>query len=445
MKVLLVVLLIIGISPFVYCLIELIGNRSTKLFCSLQVMKTYRFCRDRLGKLIYFIGHVGAGKTTMMCGISNVLTDVLIDNAKRKRIEIIDMFPQVDFSVIDGICKGYIDQGIYNTAVILLRVMEEDGFDKVFDGYQDTYLGYHRNYDLLTDYVDATVAILLNNYVYYLASRFYSPVTNNYALEYDYDSIKIKDRHEMKDYKIMRYKIILEDEIAASDSIASNYVQIAKSDAGKSLFQRFIRHLGKGTIYFLTTSQEFTRAVAEERRLATSSFDIYSIRRVSCNSLIKSIYKLIINYCEFYTNLVKAFLGQDLIRKFEYSGKTLKKLKLWANHKLYYWNATDYLVYEGIHYTNPNDVGKNLKNCEREAEKFKFVFPIQYCFGSVDTYDFSIIHDYLLLESLSSGKMTINIGDPDDESRQRLCEKILKKRSKKEKAEDIEINISDDI
>ena len=122
---------------------------------------------------------------------------------------------------------------------------------------------------LLRDYVDAVIALVRNRYVYFNRRKFYCWTTDTWAMDYEPGMIDLKDRFESRDYRIQRYTTIFEDEKVLSGKVSTNFADVAREDGGGDTFLRLIRQLGKGTVHYISTAQDFARVVKQERELAT--------------------------------------------------------------------------------------------------------------------------------------------------------------------------------
>lgn len=78
-----------------------------------------------------------------------------------------------------------------------------------------------------------------------------------------------------------------------------------------------------------------------------------------------------------------------------------KKIALLTQQQEKYF-ADGYLTYQGVYYTSASDVGKSKQDCSSLRLDLKLTFPLRYCYGSTDSYAFSIFNDWLSLESIES-------------------------------------------
>lgn len=388
------------------------------------------------GLVTYVCGNIGAGKTTCCSGIANMFSLIKENQASAKMEEIRNLFPKVDFNLVDGFIEQAFHQfHILNTNSLLSFLLEHDVNlqTEMKHKYVDTRLYPVSKISLLRDYIEADLALLRNNYVYFLRRGFYCWHTDTWAMTYNPRMIDIKDCHSHKDYSILRYSTIFEDEKVLSGKVSTNSNQVSKEDGGGDTFYRLIRHLGKGTLHYIATSQDFGRVVKNERELATGVFYIrkrkellaVTLKSIGCDILLDLIERWQYLYLLFatvisdykvrkYSRLVQCwesessapvdkwesiidknrdrpYLKVSRIRSF------ICKLKDVKNREF----ADGFISYRGIYYTCASDVGKAKENAMGQVFDLDLCFPIAWCYGSTDTYAFSIVHDYLVNESES--------------------------------------------
>lgn len=393
-----------------------------------------------------------------------------------------------DDNVIDD--KGFIYDESFNKVVVKEKSLsyqeDSDGmirFDKYFNPviqeelqdeeaeqsrdlqYYDNGLTYLDGYTILRDYINAKLALIRNNYVYFINRKFFSFITHNYARDFDEKLTDIKDAYISKSYSIDMYSILFWDEVALSDHKSTNFQAYASSDGGSDAFLRLVRQIGKGTIDVVKTVQDINRAVKVERELLTSVINIEQRDEIIISSFR---YKLLNLYKKFLLLIQEHWLSvidkiMNLQYKYHYSRRLKRKLKLKQGDseeaesdeiekltsnvylkvnkirnkvskiqtkidKLY---ASSILAYKGTLYYSADDVNKK-DLAKNRFKKFTVFFPIRYCYGSVDTYAYSIVGDLLQLRSLDHSNYTSDTSDFPEESRENrrvFVEKILTKDS----------------
>lgn len=432
---------IISISLIpVYCLVYFLVFGSIlshvhRYFISRKCYKTEELLQsiDVIGLCTYICGNIGCGKTTFGCLITNYLTKIKMNNASSKIEDIKEKLIDIDFKEIDEIIySAFFERKLTNADAIVEYCLDHINSlsDKLNNKYYDNKLWPYSYTSLIKDYIDAYIAILRNNYVYFVRRKYYSWPSNSWSMNYDPTMIDVKDRYIDHDYKIQRYTTIFEDEkvLSGKDSMSSS--QVASEDGGADTFIRLIRHFGKGSIHYISTSQDFERIVKVERELATSI--IYIEKRIEIESFDPKVLllNLWVSILEQFRDEVEGFklglyldkkerilkklkliddvdstkVDLDLMKKVETSNDRnnveMSKLrkKIGNLHHLQELNfADEYIRYKSYIYSHAVDVGDITK-----AVKLDCCGPISWAYGSTDTYSYSIFSDLLNVESISN-------------------------------------------
>lgn len=112
--------------------------------------------------------------------------------------------------------------------------------------------------------------------------------------------------------------------------------------------------------------------------------------------------------------------------------RLLGRLASWKNKDF----ADGFVSYRGTYYTCASDVGKTKESAVGQVFDVDLVFPLCWCYGSVDTYSFSIVHDVLVNESDSHAYDDIDFssdGIPcmDDDAFDRFVDSVVSKNDAK--------------
>jgi len=400
---------------------------------------TKDWIRKRMGLVVYVCGQIGAGKTTLGAAICNDLSLIKQEQASDRIQSILTDLPDIDFTLIDSTVKAAFFSGLTNSdAIVSFLFSKNEGIEKSFDGYYYDYLYPVTKISLLKDYIKAKIALIRNDYVYFNLRKFYCWPTDTFAMDYYPSMLNIKERHEMKDYKGQYYTVFFEDEkiLSGTDSLHSS--EIAREDGGKSEFFRTIRHFGRNTIHFLTTSQDFTRDVKVQRELATDIIYVEKREEIPYFSFQYVGYSLVYQFLgvlqgiKSYISAVKSASRIDgLNKKISYltndgkdasaeiseiaslsSDPQLRPSKLRGivykvsqNLKRVY--SDQFIRYRCSHWLSASDFDAKVV-----PERVEFCFPIAYAYGSIDTYAFSFLGDLLSLESIDNQ----DFYDPSDDS-----------------------------
>lgn len=241
-------IVLLSVLGFVFILILSEFLWIAKLTADVEDTRTYV---SDLKYINYICGTVGAGKTTMACGLTNVLQDELIAHAKRTIKGFATIYYDIDLRPLNGVICAMWGKGIINAYKIAVRALAMEPYKSFNNTFYSNFMTEKVPFSiLLTDYVEAQMSLLRFNYVYYYNGAFFSFITDKMAMPFLPEMIDIKDRALSKDYKILKYSIIFEDEKQLSGKLSTSWQSYAKADGGASDFLRLIRQLGKGTIYY---------------------------------------------------------------------------------------------------------------------------------------------------------------------------------------------------
>jgi len=419
---------------------------------------------NQFGLVCYICGKQGSGKTTLGSALTNYLTKIKISEAQDKIEEIQYKLNFIDFNDINIMVRAcFMEMHLTNVDAIISYIFENDKLQAKFQGYYNNHLWPDSYISLLRDYIDAYLAILRNNYVYFLRRKYYNFVTNNYAMNYMPSMIDIKDRHITKDYSIQRYTTIFEDEKILSGKVSTDYQNIASEDGGGDEFLRLIRHFGRGKINYISTAQDFERIVKQERELATSILYVNDRQELMSFSPKSIAIDMLLDVITRWKKVIDGFIDDSRINRLKQLDKRLqiktkyeslspkeeKQLeelpyrsdlrpskfrtfisKLKNIQEKYF--ADSFIRYKVDHYYSDKDV-----ESKRESTKIELCSPLAWAYGSTDTYSFSVLSDYLSLESINksefydpSNNFIPNESDPEFES---YIHSLLKKRPKKKK------------
>ena len=430
-------------------------------------VRTESFLKNCLGLVTYICGNIGVGKTTCGSAISNVLSKIKKEQALSKAASIREIFSKIDFNKVDAVIALAFKSELTNTDAILNFLFEN--FPDIKEEIQNKFFDdgfYPVSYtSLLRDYIDAVIAVERNRYVYFNRRKFYCWTTDTWAMNYTPSMIDLKDRFLGKDYKIQRYTVIFEDEKVLSGKVSTNYSEVAKEDGGGDTFLRLIRQLGKGTIHYLSTSQDFIRVVKQERELATGVLNLVKRKEQLCvdlrSTFIDIAYDILTRWQVFLDSLLDRISVQRyqeykrkekvcLEAEVEVPEKIQEGIKKWSSlvskkgsflksiiadlsrkkEKIF---ADSYITYRGMYYTKAEDVGKKKEDCVGQVLDVKLTFPIRYAYGSTDTYAFSILNDFVSLASIGSSDFydpqDNYIPKEDDESFEQYFLSVLKHRT----------------
>lgn len=440
-----------------------------KVAVGIQRKVLARLCEDtedyityNLGYVVFVDGNIGAGKTTLSAGITNMRSYQYQLDALDKINEIVNILYYVDFSYVDSVINlafntihitnaDMIISILYDPKLIdeelfkLANIKPIEDFQKLFKGNYNDYLTVSSKNSLLRDYIDAELAILRNNYVYFPFRKFYSRITDNYSMPFLNKMYDLKISFEEKVFSVFRYSIIFDDEKALTKSNV-NWQSNRKEDGGGDMFLRLIRQMGKEHITYITTIQNFGRADLIERELADTILHVVKRKVINPHKVTIAYYQFLIKLLNVALKIrLKFSKNKDKTLKKE---NKIKKLKFNLHSKINYLNAAAFIRYQGYHYSSKDDYGKPLQDCLGFATKFSLVFPLQYCYGSIDTFAYSVLYDVMSLNAINSSNYEDLIDKIDNDKKfkelQTYLEGVLERKNKKDKKEEEESLPQDD-
>ena len=461
MKILITISLILAVIIVTYIFYKVAVETQRKVLARL-CEDTEDYITYNLGYVVFVDGNIGAGKTTLSAGITNMRSYQYQLDALDKINEIVNILYYVDFSYVDSVINlafntihitnadmiisilydpKLIDEELFKAA----KIKPQEDFQKLFKGNYNDYLTVSSKNSLLRDYIDAELAILRNNYVYFPFRKFYSRITDNYSMPFLNKMYDLKISFEEKVFSVFRYSIIFDDEKALTKSNV-NWQSNRKEDGGGDMFLRLIRQMGKEHITYITTIQNFGRADLIERELADTILHVVKCKVINPHKLTIAYYQFLIKLLNVALKIrLKFSKNKDKALKRE---KKIKKLKFNLHSKINYLNAAAFIRYQGYHYSSKDDYGKALQDCLGFATKFSLVFPLQYCYGSIDTFAYSVLYDVMSLNAINSSNYEDLIEKVDNDKKfkelQTYLEGVLERKNKKDKKEEEESLPQDD-
>ena len=213
--------------------------------------------------------------------------------------------------------------------------------------------------------------------------------------------------------------------------------------------------MGKESIHYVTTLQDFNRSVKQERELATGIIHIQKRNQLTIYSLANLFRKMILDFIQRW----KIFIDDFTQSIYDQKKKKLEKhLEVFEEQEIevpaYLFNqikkydvdvsnspskikavikklinkeeknfADSFLNYEANYYTSADDVGKPKKECISGFLKLNLCFPLSWCYGSIDTYAFSALDDFLSTHSYDFN----DYYDPDNNSIPVESEKVFRR------------------
>ena len=209
-----------------------------------------------------------------------------------------------------------------------------------------------------------------------------SRITGNSSVELKREYLKLK----LKNCPIELFNVLSWDEATFGEN-NSHTLEIKNEDDGQSDLMRMVRNMSEGTWYLNFTAQNMTRDVLIYRELATSEINILdrSIKKnYKCKSLIYNIRLALLKAEESLYITLKNLDPEQFNNRYN----KFKEKKFNLRKKLDFIYSNAFLIYHvEIELRGPKDVYRT-----------KFMMPISWCFGAIDTYYFKFILKYIKLE-----------------------------------------------
>ena len=379
---------------------------------------------NNLGHVVLVCGRVGSGKSTCSAGLANVATKLNMAKAQKRIDDIRLMLSDIDFDELDSVIITVFNQKRYNTDFVIAKSGLKKKFEK--EVYDDGVHFYHY-IELLTDYIDAFMAILRNNYVYFLNSDFYNRVTKNYAMKLDHDSTSIRNRYSAKNYNLFRYTTIFEDEVLLKSGNNQNWQKVASEDPGNDVFLELIRHIGKGTMRYIAVAQDFNRFIKNRREFATNILDMSNIKIINNSPILYWLYNSLFSIFSYVDRFLKDSLSKKFYSKhFNDKQNLIRTILAKLKYKLGKLEGKDYIRYQGVMYFSHEDFRKENPRCGKVP--FTIYFPLLYSFGSLNTYEYSSVHDVLCNDARDNNEEVDINPQPSLASRDTYARSVLEKR-----------------
>lgn len=361
---------------------------------------------SKIGYAILINGKIGSGKTTSQALITHYLTIDCLTKVQQVIQDFKDEYNELDFTLIDLEIETLYSQ--------YLKAMEEDPtinyhFKNLFDVLADKYcdlLSEHKYddgvnvksfYDGFYDYIFAYTRLKNNHYVC-ANTKVYSYITHNYAMGYKSNYMSLKAMYDENSLYFDNYMVIVKDENSASpDDYYLNYHKIYKDDDGKHLFLRFIRHLFKGTVRFITTDQDATGMVANQRKILDTFVYVLGLKIV-CDRPTLTKLLIFLRQCSYTWEKMfcKTFVPSNKQKIYLDNNNMFKKLRkmfIKIQSNIY---SRALVKYEYRIYKEADDCANLRNNTDSRSyyDSATLIGPIQWCFGSIDTHEFNYIYRY---------------------------------------------------
>ena len=369
------------------------------LFRFLKVKKGFKYtvyyCEKELGHVFSVSGDIGSGKTTGTAGLITCLEYILMNKINEMTNKSFLNLYDLDFNVLEQIIEqAYVD-GInkYQLLEMLLESLDQDEA-------RGSILDKETVKTLLFNFIEAKYRLFDANFVM-SNFPFKSNLTGSISKAFKVDYLNLNNIYSGIDinYPVPNYLIVAIDEANTdSNKKSTNFMSYSKEDTGFSTALRLARNMHKGTFYLIYVMQNAERLVKEEREIFVNNLNMQGLEIVTYFKFVE----VVLDLFNFMNNLFEKIVALFHFRKKEMYmkkpnlfRKVRYKLSLLAS-KLF---TKSYVVYTVRNYKDVDDIGKENNDNNIYYESFDFVFPITYVFGTVDTFYYKFVQEYLEMNS----------------------------------------------
>lgn len=386
---------------FIYLIIRIIIDLVREAILKKKLDDTKMDVKYEFGYTIYIFGKIRTGKTTLMCALQNVLTEVLQSLACQEITKTKEIITEANWEKVDSTCAALYAKRVgfrQATKYLITRYpqwLTGSYFDKI-----NLTVSYEK---LVENYVEASFALLENNYVISPKSTpIFNRITNTFSKEYCFDSLKLKEAFDNKKFTLSRYKTICFDEKGLDqDKKNTSTMANASVDDGYNEALKIFGNAGKEVMYLITTNQDFAQYLKSERSLMMSNVEVLGNRVYSRWKVLNSFLDHLRNIVNFNYTVSKFFHFGKLNRNsFIISNNIYKRQLRWIALRKKDLYSKSIIQYKCRLYADANCIGKQNTSTETYYEELNLYFPITYAFGNIDSHIYSFIFDELMDNSL---------------------------------------------
>lgn len=343
--------------------------------------ESYDFVKSGLSQVVSVGGKQGAGKTSLIVGLTQY--DTLMNEERiAEKIEWIKVIvPEADFHYLDEkIEEAY--SFFHRPKAVYESCLEDVAIAGWFKGVYSDYVNKIPKPALLKTYIDAMTARERNHYVG-ANIKIYCPVNQAWSFAYALEDLEIKEEEVQRHYLLPKYSSIVFDESLLSIYKNTNTNSMI-SDTGLDLTLRIIRHLSEETVRFYLSAQSIQRMSKLIRELSTSFIQVKG-------------YEIVGQYRTKERRLRRRYevLKAKIERKdFDVPSKRKDKLnRIFQKRKKLF--AASFIRYRVTVYSSLDDIGKIAEKCESEAYERDLTFPLTWVFGCYETHEFKFVDEFL--------------------------------------------------
>lgn len=421
--------IILSILIFVFDIYILFFFRRKK-FLKKQCEKTEKIIPE-FGHNIAIHADTGGGKTTTGAAFVLTLTKHDINKAKTWNEDIRISLKDFDFRKIEKQFDFYypLVENEYETIDIIINNLDPIKLET----YYSDFLTIEKKENMIIDYLNNYYILNYRGIETYSSGYLYNPISEKLSYLLDTSSMFLAKTYELKNYQGGFYTIRFGDEKSLDmGNEKSNNAELRNS--GYRSFLALKRHEGKGTCYTVALSQSSADVQVQERRLYNVNLEIYDRDdSIADFKLLRKALNIFKSIC--YFPIAAALFIKAKIKRLEYDDvkdEFSKKCGKWRNFEYKINQFSKLLKRQGYirircrAYYRADDVGKKDPSL---YDRYVFYFPIWYCYGLVDTFEYApVLKEF---SKQNENALKDSISQFDYEKRIELFKKITIKEESK--------------
>lgn len=343
-----------------------------------------------LGTSIAINGNKRAGKTTSGAGfvhyisiiIYNKLSDLMDNNRK--------ILKKIDFNKVES---------IFNQQLIITRNYD-DALDRtiVFFIHQDSELDeYYYNYlsltekeKLLSEYIEAYFILNIRKKFVYSKGWMFNRITLETSKLYDPNSIELRNVLNKFNWQLDIANIIFDDEKSMDAGNVDSNKRAVKLSGSKE-FHSLLANMFRELTYNIVIKQNSKDQILQERNLIDSNLFIHRRRILGQFMIPRLALELFLKFVQIPLKIYCFFGRIDFENDYLKRATNYRKLEYQIFRMCKALESFGYIKVRFLNYFDADDVGKLDRNL---FDVFDCYFPIRYCYGVVDTYEYNCLLPY---------------------------------------------------
>lgn len=406
---------------------------------------TTNYIFKNVGPNIAITAKVRAGKTTSASAITHVLTLKLKQDILEKRELMQNVILTINYLTLDNDILSMhpkVSNNKFNTCQVVTSTLLEKYKEHLFrtkeDGttvniYYNDHINLRSFVELFKTYVEATYWNIENNFVMSNVT-IRSRITNTESIDLKNEFIELKNQYRDNYFFLRRYCVFVYDETGVfNDKRSENWQSAANADSGTSIFYSLTGHIFKETSYTINIIQNFERWLKSERELNSVIFEPTGFKIIGN----LKFYDKLLNFVSAVLNLLMRirmkFMKKYKRENYYYSPNRFKRLQLKILDLRNLNLSESYLSYKFKVYKKASYLNKTKNEEDPYYDEFDFVFPITYCWGTVDTHYYSFLYDQLLVNAKRGYQdlSDLNFVESYEEKTKRILEQKMRETSSK--------------